>query len=250
MFELKKALAYLLEPLTLTLGLLLLGMLLHSRRPRVALTITAFATAILLTLSLPLVAWWLGRGLEVSYAPIDPHDPAFTNVRTIVVLSGAYDPSPGRQIWDEMNSATLRRTIEGVRLARALPATKLILSGGDPYLRSPPASAMAQFAADEGIARSRILIERHSRDTADQAALLAPALGRAPFILVTSAYHLRRSCALFRRVGTTPLPAPTDYLSGDVPPDDIAPSREALNATAAALHEYLGLAWGRLRGLL
>ena len=248
MFEFKKTIAYLLEPLSLTLLLLVAGLILYRRWPRIALTAAAVATAVLLSASLPLIAWQLARALEAPYSRLDAGSQAYAGVRTIVVLSGGYDASPGRSLWDEMNGPTLRRTLEGVRLAKAMPDTTLILSGGDPWGRAAPAPAMAAFAADTGIARARILIERHSRDTADQAALLAPQLGHSPFILVTSAYHLRRACALFRRAGATPIAAPTDYLSGDLPPDDYAPTLLALTIADAALHEYLGLLWGGLRG--
>ena len=250
MFAVKKALEQLLEPLSLTLLLLLFAVLMRRRLPRLAFASVFLAMALLFTLSLPRVAWYLARGLETQYVPINPSSNSYSQVRTIVVLAGGYDPSSGFNPWDEMNVSTLRRTLEGVRLAGALPNTTLILSGGDPDQGTPAAPTMARFAATSGIPRKRILIEQHSRDTADEALMLAPQLGRAPFLLVTSAFHLQRSCALFKRAGATPLPAPTDFLSTELPPDDIAPTLVALDASQKVLHEYLGIIWGRLRDQL
>ena len=247
MFELKKFVAYLLEPLSLTLLSLAMAALLYRRRPRLAVTAVACGGIFVLVLSLPHVAWLLARGLEHNYTPLDPGNRVYADVRTIVVLSGGYRRRPGLAAWDEMDSATLRRTLEGVRLAKGLPNTTLILSGGDPGQREPPAPAMAAFARAAGIDSARIRIESHSRDTADQAAFLAPELGHRQFILVTSACHLDRATGLFAHQGAIPIAAPTEFLSDARAPRSIAPSLYALNIADQALHEYLGLFWYRLR---
>lgn len=247
-FGLKKAVEFLLEPLTLVLIMLTATLLLHRSRRAAASILTLTTLLLLLTCSLPRVSWWLARGLEQHYAPATPSSPRYANVRAIVVLSGGYASKPGQMLWDEMDVSSLRRTLEGIRLAKALPGTTLILSGGNPWHGAPPALAMAQLAVDLGISPARLRTEAKSRDTADQATMLAPQLGTEPFLLVTSAFHLPRSEALFSHAGTAPLAAPTDFLSGDQAPENNAPDLQALRASQLALHEYLGLLWVRVHG--
>jgi uncharacterized SAM-binding protein YcdF (DUF218 family) len=93
-------------------------------------------------------------------------------------------------------------------------------------------------------------MESQSRDTAEQARLLAPLLSRDPFILVTSANHLRRSVALFRAQGLDPIPQPAGYLGRGRGPYGLGrffPNAYGLVRTERAWHEYLGLAWLWLR---
>ena len=67
---------------------------------------------------------------------------------------------------------------------------------------------------------------------------------------VTSASHMVRASALFRKAGIHVIPAPTDF---QIKGSDILlqfPSASGLERSEAAFHEYLGLAWGKLKGIL
>jgi uncharacterized SAM-binding protein YcdF (DUF218 family) len=96
-------------------------------------------------------------------------------------------------------------------------------------------------------------LDPDSLDTADQAELIAKMLGREKFILVTSAAHMPRSMALFKRRGMQPIAAPTDFRASTTPSSDptrFFPGATSLGQTQTALHEYLGLAWAWLRGAI
>jgi uncharacterized SAM-binding protein YcdF (DUF218 family) len=76
-------------------------------------------------------------------------------------------------------------------------------------------------------------------------------------LLVTSAMHMPRSVATFRRLcpAVAVIPAPTDFRAPDMPEDewyreaaDQLPSAGNLAEFADATHEYLGMAYYRLRG--
>ncbi|QIT55876.1 hypothetical protein HC341_12030 [Aquisalimonas sp. 2447] len=62
--------------------------------------------------------------------------------------------------------------------------------------------------------------------------------------------------ALFRAQGLDPVPAPTEYMAPARPPGAgwnvyyLRPSATGLRMTERAFHEYLGLAWGRVQGIL
>ena len=94
-------------------------------------------------------------------------------------------------------------------------------------------------------------MEPDSRDTADEAEIIAKMIGREKFILVTSAAHMPRSMALFRKRGLQPIPAPADFLVREAQgsdPSRFFPGAGSLGQVETAVHEYLGLAWAWLRG--
>ena len=79
----------------------------------------------------------------------------------------------------------------------------------------------ADFAADIfeglGVASSRLLMERQSRNTQENAefskAMVAPKPGER-WLLVTSAFHMPRSVGLFRKAGFAVEPYPVDWRVG------------------------------------
>jgi uncharacterized SAM-binding protein YcdF (DUF218 family) len=88
-------------------------------------------------------------------------------------------------------------------------------------------------------------IDKQSRDTAENAArthdLLAPA-GIHHIALVTHAWHLPRSQALFEQAGFTVLPAPMGFvLPSERPLLEWLPSAHGLTASRQVLREWLAL---------
>lgn len=249
-FFAKKALATFLQPLGAAAFLLFVAWLRRGRRD--AIVFVCFAVFIIYASALPWLPQALASPLEEG---LQPHV-RMANARApalIVVLSGGYSPNLTRQPWDEMNESTLRRTLEGVRLAKLYPQATLWLSGGDGRAEAKAAVSMARLAQQLGIPSTRIRIEADSLDTHDQALALAKAVGDTPMLLVTSAFHMRRSLALFRTAGCQPIAAPTDFISSSqfrFSAYDLRPGGDSIDDTGKALHEYQGLLWSRLRGQL
>ena len=72
-----------------------------------------------------------------------------------------------------------------------------------------------------------------------------------PFALVTSASHMSRSMALFRKQGLNPIAAPTEHIvkyHQRRDPRYYLPSSGSMVVINRAIHEYLGRAWAWLRG--
>ena len=73
--------------------------------------------------------------------------------------------------------------------------------------------------------------------------------------LVTSAWHLPRSCFIFREVlgdSVEIIPTPCDFLSRQFDPHPllwVAPDARATSMTSLAVREYLGLLWYKLTGV-
>jgi uncharacterized SAM-binding protein YcdF (DUF218 family) len=171
------------------------------------------------------------------------------NPRWIVVLGGGHADEPTLPPTTQLTAPALARLIEGVRLQRELPGSKLVLSGATG--RTNHARVMAAAAALLGVPPSDMVVDTTAWDTAEEARSLSARMGSQDFVLVTSALHMPRALGLFRRLGKNPLPAPADHLGLDSPGvgiGDFFPTSGALMRAHAGIHEYLGMLWSRLRG--
>lgn len=258
MFLIKKIIGPLLFPLPIGSLLLLVGLALlwFSRKQKAGKVFVTSGTLLLLTLSYGLLTPLTLRPLERKYPPLltasalsTPEAP----IKWVVVLGGGGVYNPQQPSSSQLSAASLARLSEGIRIQRQIPNSKLILSEGSYYQLLPIGDVMARVAQDLGVAPESIVIERESHDTEGQAELIHPLVGGDRFILVTSASHMPRSMALFTKRGMAPLAAPTDFstLSSEtLRPSLFYPNAGELRKVELAIHEYLGLAWGRLRGKL
>ncbi len=93
---------------------------------------------------------------------------------------------------------------------------------------------MQDVLAVMGVPAQHLMLENESRDTHDNAvnsAQLLKARGMHRILLVTSAYHMRRSVALFEAQGLEVVPAPTDYqqlVAKQVLPDWLPASEQSV----------------------
>jgi uncharacterized SAM-binding protein YcdF (DUF218 family) len=181
--------------------------------------------------------------LERQYPPLQ--DTSLPVVGDVMVLGGGYEPRDNIPVTAALNQDGLVRIVEGVRLARRLGAVRLIVSGGAPPGQTPSALGYAELARGLGINDASLLVLDAPLDTSAEAHSVAALIGAAPFILVTSAYHMPRAMRLMKRAGVRPIPAPTGQLSYGPANSgwrDWLPSSGGLGKTERALHEYLGLA--------
>ncbi|MBF0189570.1 MAG: envelope biogenesis factor ElyC [Magnetococcales bacterium] len=203
-------------------------------------------------LSFKPVADALVRPLEGRYDAYRAHPERV--VAYVVVLGGGVVDDPALPVTSQLSSESLTRLVEGIRIARLHPGSRLVLSGGGATAAFTEAGVMGQVALGLGVPSERIVLEEVARDTENQARLIQDLIGNEPFVLVTSALHLPRAMALFRKRGLGPLPAPTDHRAKALGADwvallnGIAPRQ--LEAVHAAVHEYLGLLWSRWRGAI
>jgi uncharacterized SAM-binding protein YcdF (DUF218 family) len=247
MFFLKKIVSRFLFPLSLILELLIIGLLWPKKGKKFLIS----ALLLLYLFSFQPFANLLLWPLEKSYTPIEVSS-LRKDIKTVVVLGGGVKEKPSLTAEDRLSEASLKRLLEGIRISRHLPEARIILSGGDHYGDTPVARIMKEVALSLGLPPSRILLEEGSWDTPDQARLLEKSLGSEPFYLITSASHMPRSMALFKKVGTKPLAAPTDFHALWEPfrPLNLFPQAAALGKTETAFYEYWGLLWGWIKGYL
>jgi uncharacterized SAM-binding protein YcdF (DUF218 family) len=197
--------------------------------------------------------------LELQYRPAA----TYPNASAIVILGGATRPQVAPRVWPDLLEAG-DRILYGAHLFREGFAPKVILSGGRITWKkdSLPSEAhdMETLLTFMGVPESAMLLERSSLNTHENAVnvkrLLAQERLSGPILLITSAIHMARSIAIFKKEGMAAIAAPTDYLmeeTNSVPTLldlvlKLLPNAEALSQTTIALREYVGLLVYRLKG--
>ena len=200
---------------------------------------------VLYTCSITVVADRLIGSLESRYPPKPIAE--LPNAELIVVLGGGVELPIFPRVEVEFNDSG-DRLHYATKLYNAGKAPKILLSGGNVVIQpsmKPNATYSATLLTEWGVPASAIIIEGKSRNTQENAIeTLALLEGRDPrIILVTSAFHMRRSVAWFENQGFTVLPAPTDIQATAIETYELLrwlPRYEALTKSTLAMKEYLG----------
>jgi uncharacterized SAM-binding protein YcdF (DUF218 family) len=189
--------------------------------------------------------------LESQYKPLVKIP---KNITKIVVLGGGVGGHPNYPPNTRLNSASLSRLLEGIRIYRLISLRgnkpELILSGGRVFRSPSNAGVMHNTAVILGVTPKKMKLENGSKDTYQEAIYLKKDVGTKPFILVTSAAHMPRAMALFKKQGMRPIPAPTQYLTGlnRFTIRYYFPNSLNLIYSDIALHEYIGYWWAWVNG--
>jgi len=185
------------------------------------------------------------RPLEERYARPDP---APATVAGIVVLGGGFEGAVNLARGGYEVNAGGDRYIEAAALARRYPEGRVVVSGGTGALildGEGDAATAPRLLEALGVSPDRLVLENESRNTAENAAftrrLVSPAEGET-WLLVTSAFHMPRSMALFEKAGFPVTPWPVDYRTsgqeGLLFPDNPV---DTMQATTLGIREWIGL---------
>jgi len=259
MFILKKIISSFLMPLPLGFLICLIGLFLlwFTKKQKTGKGFVTAGIFLMLLLSYSAISDQLIRPLERKYEPdniqLQNQIPAEKriSIKFIVVLGGGHTSDLKVPITSQLGEDSLVRLIEGIRLYRKFPAMKLILSGGSLFDPIPEAKVMADLAKDLGVKEKDIILESESQDTRDEAHLIKTIVHNDQFFLVTSASHMPRSMAMFKKLGMNPIPAPTGHEVKDTQrfnPYSFFPGPGNILNSEKAIHEYLGIVWAKLRG--
>lgn len=170
-------------------------------------------------------------------------------VSCLIVLGGAFENEVmATRGGIEFNQAA-DRFVEALRLARAFPAARILVSGGDGSLSGDyegDAEAAQRFFPTFGIEADRLIREAASRTTFENAANTREVLGQGGIddcLLLTSAFHMPRAIGLFRKLEIAVTPWPTDYRTSGRASFGFDFTQPALNAqlTTTAVREWIGL---------
>jgi len=253
-FVLSKTLGYLLLPTNFLIAIGFVGTILMATR------FASLGRKLVIASVLLLVVCGLSPLGKALLYPLEQRFPPWEAARGapdgIIILGGSIDADLSVAHGTPVVRGAPDRVIEAAALARRYPKARVVFSGGSANLISNDAKE-ADFAAaifeGLGVDKSRLIMERQSRNTQENAefskALVAPRVGER-WLLVTSAFHMPRSVGLFRQAGFAVEPYPVDWRVGGR--DDLmTPSNavvEGLARTDLAIREWMGLIAYRLTG--
>ena len=246
----------LLRPSNLLLLLALAGLVIlaASRRRR---GLGLLASALLATSAcgfLP-VGSWLTLPLENRFPPPTPPP---ERVDGVVVLGGGVEPAVSMARGVPSFGPALERFTALPELARRYPKARLIFTGGEAALvggtGQPEAEFVRRFLEAQGLPPGRVEFEDRARSTRENA-LLTLALAKprpgGRWLLVTSAKHMPRAMAAFRRAGWPDLLLawPVDFrTTGRVELAASPAVGERLAELDEAAYEWFGLLYYRALG--
>jgi uncharacterized SAM-binding protein YcdF (DUF218 family) len=250
MFLLSKLVGLATEPMFWVVLVLLIAVVQMPLRPQAARGWVLMALAILLLGGWAPLPDALLRHLERQY-PEPPALPA-QQYAGVMVLGGALESGYVGAGTDEpqVNGAAERMTTV-LPLLRQAPDLAVVFTGGEgEYFGSGPSEAerARRFFVQLGLDPQRIRLENQSRNTYENAVFTARLSGidpHKPWILVTSASHMPRALAVFRKQGWNVTPYSVDFRAGLATPWTTY-SLGDFEKWRVALHEYLGLLAYRL----
>lgn len=234
------------QPLSLAFLLIVIGLVLaFLGRRRLQLLSMALSAAVLFVTLYTSAGSVMLQALESRF----PRASLPAAPDCIIVLGGGFEAEViAARGGIEMNQAG-DRFVEALRLARAHPDARILVSGGDGSFSgryAGDAAVSAGFFGAFGVSGDRLVQETGSRTTfenVENTGTLLAEIALERCVLVTSAFHMPRAVGLFRKAGVAVWPWPADYRTSGLVRlrlDFTQPSSNA-QLTTTALREWTGL---------
>ena len=166
----------------------------------------------------------------------------------ILILSGATNPYLTKEHNQISLNGSVERLTESISLIKKYPTAKIIFSGGTgslKYIDLDHASVAKNFFSNMGIDSNKIYYERKSRNTYENILFskkIANPKKNEKWLLVTSAYHLKRSLGVSEKLEWIFIPYAVDFEKSKKflwkPSFDLLSN---LSQFQQATHEWIGL---------
>lgn len=169
----------------------------------------------------------------------------------IIVLGAGHVPDPRLQPSQMLEAQVTMRLVEGIRIHRQLPGSRLVTSASAVHGTYSQAEAVRDAARSLGVDPRAIHMQTDPENTCQEARAFVRDFGPgARVVISTSALHMRRAMMLFEQQGALPVAAPASYVRKRNParafdPDDWLPSPEHIENLESAFKEYTGYLWDR-----
>jgi len=207
----------------------------------------------------------------------------FTNplILSVVMIKWDYPSYPAKNItqpyeigillggsmrhYDEINerpvySMSVDRLMQTIALYKSGKIRKILLTGGSGhvFLQHQKESDIIRVVLNQaGVPDEDILVENQSRNTYENAAFTAKLIREeninGKFLVITSASHMRRTIACFKKTGLAVDPFPVDGKSQTfswTPDTFILPEPHAFGAWDSYIHEWAGMIAYKISGYI
>lgn len=249
-FILSKILAFVISPIVWVFGLLVYSFITkietRSKKLRKAAVIVLFISS----------NSFIVDEFFRAYETVTPdHDFTKTHYDGAIVLGGIGSIDLRLNKINFSNSGD--RLFQTIRLYKTGRIDKIIFTGGSGSIEFPEKKEgiyVRKYLNEIQIADSVLVIENESKNTYENAVFTKKKLGNAngKFLLVTSAYHMPRSLAVFKKAGFTNITAyTTNRVSGNrrYTFDHLfIPSVDAMFNLQLLLHEWIGFLVYKIKG--
>ncbi|MBO6538617.1 MAG: YdcF family protein [Rhizobiaceae bacterium] len=253
-FILSKVVGFLIQPLCMVALLVGAGLIaLAFGWRKLAGTGIALGFAILFLSSWTTLGSLMLRPLEERFQRPEAAPEAISGV---IVLGGGFEGAVNAARGGYEIGSAGDRFVAAAVLARDYPDIPIVITGGSGDLLlhgEPDADTSERMLTALGVDRQRLVLENRSRNTYENAQftreLLQPDSSQS-WLLVTSAFHMPRSMALFRKAGFEVVPWPVDYRTTGEESLAIFQDNaiDSLHNTTLAIREWVGLVAYRLTG--
>jgi uncharacterized SAM-binding protein YcdF (DUF218 family) len=248
-FILSKMLFFLLIPFWWIVILLLVRTVIRNAKWKKIVGVTTILIGILFTNP------YLYRTANLAWQPMPVDLPTNKTYEAGILLGGlaGYDKNERGYFGDNAD-----RFIQTTNLYHQGIIKKIIVTGGTgSQQQKEPAEAIYLHTQllSNGIKEQDIIVESRSRNTYENAVYTKQIIDSmqlpAPFVLITSAQHMKRSISVFNKAGFQSIPYPCDYKT--VPQDwtidnSLVPQIRLLNDWSFLIKEIVGLYVYRLTG--
>ncbi len=143
------------------------------------------------------------------------------------------------------------RFIQGMRLQLTGKVSHILITGGNANVK-PDQFSEGEWARGQlkqfRFVDSVVLIEGRARNTIENEKLSVILLKQRhlppPYLLITSAFHMRRALMIFRKANVPVIPYPCDYLTGPTGSfsviNDLVPDLEKITEWDRFIKEWIG----------
>jgi len=243
---------FLLSPERLFFILLLLGVvLLYGRWYKVGRIVIVGLTTFGFLIGVVPIADWVINPLEQRFPIPDLDD---NPPQGIIVLSGAENADATLKLGQVVLSESAERLTVFVALARRFQNARLVVSDSSEIIINQNklgAETARQLFGDMGLMISRVEFENNARNTYENAVYskkLVQPLKSDRWLLITSAFHMPRAVACFRKQGWDVIPYPVDYRGSRNAFNYKFSPIDSLALLSLGLREWLGLISYKIMG--
>lgn len=250
-FYLSKILNFIIHPI-LWIFILLLCSFFFKKRSK---TYLGLGLLVFVIFSNPLLSNYVMKNWELS-APPKENLPL---MEVGIVLTGALSHNPDMEDQMHVGEAGDRFTEAMVLYKQGFIRT-ILITGGSGSIWNPDfkeSEALKAFLVTAGFPEEDVIIEANSRNTHENAANTAEVLRKNALedrrhLLITSAFHMRRSLACFSKEKIDVVPYSVDFRSSKVEWDIawLLPSPHALANWSMLIKEWVGMVAYRIAGYI